>query len=128
MSAETHCPKCRRERWTPDAPSGSINPDVCEFTGGATCVLTMNQNSLVEAVRSLAKLVKVTTKEDLMVLRTAMAVVEHVRPSSGSCPLCGQVLVTKFTEIQIHYPKSGVKLCDAVGGRILGGVYFPKVQ
>jgi len=121
MNDDTHCKKCRRELWLGGC---AINIDSCDFPGNATCVLTMNQNSLVDAIKSIVPIIKNATREEALVLRTVLAVVEHVRPSSGSCPLksCSQPLVVSRGVVAVHFAQAGdQRPCPASYRNVLGG-------
>ncbi len=119
MSA--NCPKCRREQWEGDL---AINVDQCEYTGSVTCVLTMNQNSLVDSAKSIAKMLvaRTLTREEILQLRTALAVVEHVRPSSTTCPLCSKPLVVSRSVVAVHHARNDdTRPCDASYRSVIGG-------
>ncbi len=116
-----HCPKCRRQTWSQTSP---ISIDQCESTGCVSCVLTVNQNNLVAAFKSCLPLITNTVApKDSLVLRTALAVIEHVRPSSRSCPLCERTNVVKGTTVAVHHANNeDTKPCDASYKMVLGGV------
>jgi len=129
LVVETHCKKCRRELWKGDVGFNSINPESCEFTGGVTCVLTMNQNSLIEGVKAMVKMVKSPTREEMLAMRTVLAVVEQVRPSSTSCPSCATPLVVSRTKVAVHFAKSDdQRPCPASYGTVLAGFLMAEAK
>ncbi len=116
----THCKMCRRELWD---GGNAISIDQCTSPGNETCILSTSQNNLVAALKSLIPLVNVATPNDTQILRTALAIVEQVRPSSRSCPKCAKVLVVKGTTIQPHYAnQADEKTCEASFRTVLGGI------
>lgn len=124
MSSAKHCPKCRREAWD---GGGAISVDVCVKTDGDTCALVVNQNSLIAALKSVIRSVVITT-ENKLIVRTALAVVEHVTPSSRACPKCAKPLVVgQRNVISVHHASNAdQRPCPASYGTVLGGFLLEK--
>lgn len=115
----TNCSRCRREVWIEKLP---ITANQCEFAGGVTCLLTMSVNSLVSALKSVLK-----TPMDKTVIRTALAVIESVRPSSRHCPTCEKACVVVGNTVSVHYPSNeSTIVCSASFHTVLGGVLMEK--
>lgn len=120
METQENCPTCGRPRWS-GLSDGAIDIEECEATGGVTCRLATQRNSLVSAMRRLAH-----ANCDPATKRSCMAILEMIAPSSKSCPLCRETCVTRSGgSIVPHYPNKDSKtLCDASFGTLLGGVLF----
>lgn len=115
----TKCPTCGREFWD---GSRAINADQCTTQGDDVCRLVRDRNSLLAAVRLLAK-----NKCDDASVRGVLAIVEEIDPTRN-CPLCEKPLVVGARGLvnPHHSVASSGRLCRASFGTAVGGFLVKK--
>lgn len=93
---------------------------MCDYRGSTSCELTRDKNSLVAALRLVIK-----TKLDPDAVKTALAIVEHVAPTSHYCPLCERPGVVRNNAVHVHFASvAHSKPCPASYKSVLGGVLW----
>ncbi len=114
------CPPCGRVVWDVEV-HGALTIDHCDHTGGPTCVLTTRKNGLVEVIKKLLKTPMVNP--DQILIRTALAIVDHASPAGRECPQCGRGLAVQNGVVLVHYAKNADRdPCDASYRTCLAGV------
>lgn len=130
--ASLTCSACSRPIWS---GGHAISDRECASPGDTDCRKTHDLSVAVSAVQSLTAIVlehrdfNSLSDDTRAKVRTALTVIEELRPSSRNCPVCGATLVVRDNLVGIHYPQNvrlSKVLCPTVGDTILGGVRLPR--
>lgn len=113
------CKTCGRVVWN---GGHAISIDECHHPGGEICTLISQRNSLVAAVKKLAK-----ARCDEATTKAVMAVVEEVSPTRN-CPHCGRPdVVGPRQVINVHFINNMDKNpCWTSFKTVIGGMIFEK--
>lgn len=121
MACETKkCKTCSRPVCKDPVCTGDdsgVSLDRCHQQGGQICRLIKDQNSLVAAVKLLAK-----KKCDEATTRTVLAIVEEIQPTTA-CPICESPGQVNKGTVKVHFAKpSDERPCGASYHSVIGGL------